>query len=151
MLSAITRLQKISNHPALLAPNKGGKDIEKYQRDSDFEKFAFGEDYETIKEHINTGNDHLICGKLKVLKSLLGVWKKKGSKVLLFSQSTKNMDILELFLKREKHSFNRLDGTIAAANRQKIVDNFNNSPSKFIFLISTKAGGLGLNLGNILI
>jgi SNF2 family DNA or RNA helicase len=148
-LSAITRLQKIANHPVLLTPNKDGKDIEKYERELQFEKFAYGEDFDSIKENISTGNDQLICGKLKVLKSLLGVWKKKGSKVLLFSQSTKNMDILELFLKREKYSFARLDGSIPAANRQKIVDNFNNSPTKFIFLISTKAGGLGLNLGKI--
>ena len=146
MLSAITRLQKIANHPALLIPQNNGKNIEKYKRDLEFEQLAFGEKFEEIKEWIKQGKDEIICGKLKVLKSLLPVWRKKGNKVLLFSMSTKNLDLLELFLKKDKYSYCRLDGTIPAQQRQKIVDVYNNTPSKFIFLISTKAGGLGLNL-----
>jgi SNF2 family DNA or RNA helicase len=115
------------------------QDEEKLKREKEYEKIAFGDKYEDIKVLLKNGTDSELCGKLNVLKALLITWVKlKKSKVLLFSYSTKNMDILERFLRKERYSFNRLDGSTPITQRQKIVDNFNNSPNKFIFLISTK-------------
>lgn len=122
------------------------KDPVKFQREIEFCKLAFGDKFSEINNLLKTGQDTELCGKLNVLKTLLSTWKEKKSKVLLFSYSTKNMDILERFLKKQRYSYSRLDGSSPMTQRQKIVDNFNLSPNKFVFLISTKAGGLGLNL-----
>jgi SNF2 family DNA or RNA helicase len=132
---------------ALLQPSESdGKNADKVQREREFEAMAFGPQNDLIKTIIRAGNYDLICGKIKVLQELLPRWKKNNQKVLLFSQSTKNMDILETFLRKHKFSYCRLDGSTPMANRQRIVDSFNKMSSKFVFLISTKAGGLGLNL-----
>eukprot|EP01119_Soliformovum_irregulare_P008033 TRINITY_DN2078_c1_g1_i1.p1 TRINITY_DN2078_c1_g1~~TRINITY_DN2078_c1_g1_i1.p1 ORF type:complete len:1009 (+),score=338.19 TRINITY_DN2078_c1_g1_i1:106-3027(+) len=145
LLPCINRLTKIANNPALLRALNTG-DSEKYQRDVDFEKLAFGPDAERIRNLINANKLEDICGKMLVLKSLLTMWKAKGSKVLVFSNSTRNMDFLERFFRTEKHSYLRLDGSIPQSQRQDLVDEFNQNKEIFIFCISTKAGGLGLNL-----
>lgn len=66
--------------------------------------------------------------------------------VLLFSYSTQMLDILQRFLRKEGYSFSRIDGSVPVNKRQFIMDDFNRNPNKMVFLISTKAGGLGLNL-----
>jgi SNF2 family DNA or RNA helicase len=72
--------------------------------------------------------------------------KKDGHRVLIFSQMTKMMNILGCFFNREGHSFVRLDGSTPVSDRQKLIDQYNNNPDIFIFLLSTRAGGLGINL-----
>ena len=69
-----------------------------------------------------------------------------GPQVLLFSYSTRMLDLIGAMLMRAGHTFQRLDGATKQADRQKLVDTFNTSPSAFVFLISTGAGSLGLNL-----
>ena len=66
--------------------------------------------------------------------------------MLLFSYSTRMLDLVGAMLARAGYAFQRLDGTTKQAERQKLVDAFNTSPSAFLFLISTGAGSLGLNL-----
>ena len=66
--------------------------------------------------------------------------------MLLFSYSTRMLDLIGAMLTRAGYIFQRLDGATRQADRQKLVDTFNNSPSEFLFLISTGAGSLGLNL-----
>lgn len=66
--------------------------------------------------------------------------------VLLFSYSVKMLSIVENVVVKKGYSFLRLDGNTPTASRQSLVDQFNHSPSTFLFLISTRAGGLGLNL-----
>lgn len=56
------------------------------------------------------------------------------------------LDILQRFLRKEGYSFSRIDGSVPVNKRQFIMDDFNRNPNKMVFLISTKAGGLGLNL-----
>lgn len=90
-----------------------------------------------------------ISGKLRTLKSLLAIWHKAKKKVLLFSYSTQTLDILQKFLAKLNYSFLRLDGKTQMNERGKIIEEFHNDKNKFIFLISTKAGGLGLNLTGI--
>ncbi|KAA1069097.1 excision repair cross-complementing rodent repair deficiency complementation group [Puccinia graminis f. sp. tritici] len=97
-------------------------------------------------ENFSSKYDPELCGKWKVLKPLLEQWKKAQFKVLLFSQSTKMMDILEYWLQQDFPEFVRLDGSVAIRERFKRVDEFQTDPSKFIFLASIKAAGVGLNL-----
>ena len=66
--------------------------------------------------------------------------------MLLFSYSTRMLDLIGAMLTRAGYTFQRLDGATRQADRQKLVDTFNTSPSSFLFLISTGAGSLGLNL-----
>merc|ERR1712070_1207348 len=85
---------------------------------------------------------------MQVLFPLLRHWRRKGQKVLVFSRSTRLLDILEACLWQQGWSPQvlRLDGTTPTGQRQRLVDDFNTSTSRGIFLISTRAGGVGLNL-----
>jgi SNF2 family DNA or RNA helicase len=80
------------------------------------------------------------------LKELLIELKESGHRVLIFSQMTKMMNILGSFFAQEGHVYVRLDGSTPVSDRQKLIDQYNNNPEIFIFLLSTRAGGLGINL-----
>eukprot|EP00965_Chrysotila_dentata_P157364 5199023-Pleurochrysis_carterae.AAC.1 len=78
---------------------------------------------------------------MAALSALLRAWKRARAKVLLFSHSTQMLDILEDGLARESYSFLRLDGATPAAQRTRLVDQFNAPDSTvFVFLLSTRAG-----------
>ncbi|KAI8499617.1 hypothetical protein Bbelb_226680 [Branchiostoma belcheri] len=85
-------------------------------------------------------------GKLLLLDKMLPMLQKEGHKVLIFSQMTKMMDVLEDFCLYRQHKYCRLDGTMAYPDRQEQIDTFNRDPEYFVFLLSTRAGGLGINL-----
>lgn len=86
-------------------------------------------------------------GKLQLLEKLLPRLKQGGHRVLLFSQMTKMLDILEDFLNFLGFVYCRMDGSTSASERQHRIKNFSSPDSGiFIFLISTRAGGLGINL-----
>lgn len=86
-------------------------------------------------------------GKVMLLDQLLTKMKKDGHRVLIFSQMVRMLDILSDYLKARGHQYQRLDGTIAAGARKLAMDHFNAPDSKdFCFLLSTRAGGLGINL-----
>jgi SNF2 family DNA or RNA helicase len=87
------------------------------------------------------------CGKLIVLEKMLKKLHEKGHRVLIFSQMTKALDILEDFLEHLQYKYERIDGSVTGAERQLCIDRFNASGSEqFVFLLSTRAGGLGINL-----
>ena len=65
---------------------------------------------------------------------------------VLISNSTQTLDIFERMLTQQRLTYRRLDGSMAAAKRQEVVDSFNSDPSLFAFLLSSKAGGCGINL-----
>uniref|UniRef100_A0A1I8MUS3 SWI/SNF-related matrix-associated actin-dependent regulator of chromatin subfamily A containing DEAD/H box 1 homolog n=1 Tax=Musca domestica TaxID=7370 RepID=A0A1I8MUS3_MUSDO len=92
--------------------------------------------------------DRLICesGKFKHLDSLLPKLKEEGHRVLIFSQFTMMLDIVERYLDIRKHGYCRLDGSTAVEERQDMINDFNADSDIFIFLLSTKAGGVGINL-----
>ncbi|MCO5551009.1 hypothetical protein L7F22_004504 [Adiantum nelumboides] len=87
------------------------------------------------------------CGKLRLLDRLLVHLRERGHKVLIFSQMTKILDILEYYLQERGFNPFRIDGGVAQVERQRQIQEFNEGDSKnFIFLLSTRAGGLGINL-----
>lgn len=87
------------------------------------------------------------AGKLELLEKMLRVLKRQGHRVLLFSQMTKMLDILEDFLDGAGYKYERIDGGITGNLRQEAIDRFNAPGApQFAFLLSTRAGGLGINL-----
>jgi len=117
-------LRKITNHPYLI----------KYPLTED------GVYYKSDESMVD------ICGKLKVLDQMLKELRGRGHKVLLFSQMTRMLDILGDYLNFRGYRFSRLDGSMNFVDRQDNIDQFSNDPDVSIFLLSTRAGGLGINL-----
>ncbi|KAF9740006.1 hypothetical protein PMIN02_009647 [Paraphaeosphaeria minitans] len=123
MLFGIDILRKICNHPDLV----DHKNLSK--------KAAY--DY-------GAGNR---SGKMQVVKELLSLWVKGGHKTLLFAQHRIMLDILQKYLDRiSEINYRRMDGETPIAKRQDMVDEFNNDPNLHVFLLTTKVGGLGINL-----
>ncbi|XP_028330390.1 chromodomain-helicase-DNA-binding protein 3 isoform X3 [Gouania willdenowi] len=86
-------------------------------------------------------------GKLTLLQKMLRKLKDQGHRVLVFSQMTKMLDLLEDFLDYEGYKYERIDGGVTGALRQEAIDRFNAPGAcQFCFLLSTRAGGLGINL-----
>ncbi|KAK3028132.1 hypothetical protein RJ639_038993 [Escallonia herrerae] len=85
-------------------------------------------------------------GKLKVVAEVLKVWKEQGHRVLLFAQTQQMLDILENFLIVGCYNYRRMDGLTPIRQRMPMIDEFNNSSDVFIFILTTKVGGLGTNL-----
>ncbi|KAI1757756.1 SNF2 family N-terminal domain-containing protein [Xylaria castorea] len=121
----IMQLRKLCNHP-----------------------FVFDE-VENQMNPMNTSNDLLwrTAGKFELLDRVLPKYKASGHRVLMFFQMTAIMDIMEDFLRFRGILYLRLDGTTKSEDRSDLLKTFNapNSPY-FMFLLSTRAGGLGLNL-----
>jgi chromatin-remodeling ATPase INO80 len=86
------------------------------------------------------------AGKLAVLDSLLTRLKANGHRVLIYSQMTKMIDLLEEYMWHRKHRFMRLDGSSKISARRDMVADFQTRADIFVFLLSTRAGGLGINL-----
>ena len=86
-------------------------------------------------------------GKMQVVKALLEIWKRRGHKTLLFAQHRIMLDILEKFVRGLKgFRYRRMDGSTNIKDRQDLVDEFNRNPDIHVFLLTTKVGGLGVNL-----
>ncbi|CAN4093234.1 unnamed protein product [Withania somnifera] len=85
-------------------------------------------------------------GKMKVVAEVLKVWKEQGHRVLLFSQTQQMLDILERFLVTCEYNYRRMDGVTPAKQRMVLIDEFNSTDDIFIFILTTKVGGLGTNL-----
>ena len=100
----------------------------------------------SIKTGYNYGSGSK-SGKMVVVKELLDVWRKGGHKTLLFAQHRIMLDILEVYIKNIGGlNYRRMDGTTPIASRQAMVDEFNSNPDAHVFLLTTKVGGLGINL-----
>jgi len=92
-------------------------------------------------------DDHImLSGKMQALDSYLHSYDKAGNKVLIFSYSTNTLNLIEKYVRGKGYTFLRLDGSVPTCKRQSLIDQFQTDKGKFLFLISTKAGGLGLNL-----
>lgn len=66
--------------------------------------------------------------------------------MLIFSQMVRMIDVIEEFCEVRAYPCERLDGKVRGNDRQKSIDRFNTTPDSFVFLLSTRAGGVGINL-----
>ncbi|TDZ15825.1 Switch 2 [Colletotrichum orbiculare MAFF 240422] len=141
-------LQKLSSHLTLLIPS--GRDLEdKHKREMRNLQTCCPDTWKYLYQHreaILTLANPEFCGKWKVLKKLLSFWHENGDKVLVFSHSVRLLQILKHLFHNTSYSVTYLDGAMKYEDRQKAVDDFNSDPTQFVFLISTKAGGVGLNI-----
>ncbi|PQE11138.1 hypothetical protein CJF31_00000900 [Rutstroemia sp. NJR-2017a BVV2] len=129
LLNIMMELKKASNHPYMF-PNAEEKILKGSERRDD-----------QLKGLIASS------GKMMLLDRLLAKLKKDNHRVLIFSQMVKMLDILGDYLQLRGYQFQRLDGTVAAGPRRQAIDHFNAEESNdFCFLLSTRAGGLGINL-----
>lgn len=123
LLNIVMQLRKCCNHPYL------------------FEGAEPGPPYTT--------DEHLVynAGKMAVLDKLLKRLQKQGSRVLIFSQMSRLLDILEDYCVFRQYKYCRIDGGTAHEDRIAAIDEYNKPGSeKFVFLLTTRAGGLGINL-----
>ncbi|XP_011075153.1 protein PHOTOPERIOD-INDEPENDENT EARLY FLOWERING 1 isoform X1 [Sesamum indicum] len=86
------------------------------------------------------------CGKLQELAVLLRRLKSEGHRALIFTQMTKMLDILEAFINLYGYTYMRLDGSTQPEERQTLMQRFNTNPKIFLFILSTRSGGVGINL-----
>ncbi|RDW79891.1 hypothetical protein BP6252_04529 [Coleophoma cylindrospora] len=145
---AIITLQKLSNHLALMLPNTSDPQ-DKQARDLETLKEMLPDDWRKLYENrdslLNLANPKF-CGKWAILKKLLAFWHGNGDKVLIFSHSVKLLRMLEIMFRNTSYNVSFLSGELSYEERQRVVDDFNSDPNQFVFLISTKAGGVGLNI-----
>ncbi|EPX70615.1 ATP-dependent DNA helicase Hrp1 [Schizosaccharomyces octosporus yFS286] len=130
LLNIVVELKKTSNHPYLFPGTE--------------EKWLSGRKMtreDTLRGVI------MNSGKMVLLDKLLQRLKRDGHRVLIFSQMVKMLNILGEYMSLRGYNYQRLDGTIPASVRRVSIDHFNapDSPD-FVFLLSTRAGGLGINL-----
>ncbi|GMF12236.1 unnamed protein product [Phytophthora lilii] len=93
--------------------------------------------------------EHVVenCGKMVLMDKLLKKLKQRGSRVLIFTQMTRILDIMEDFCRMRQYEYCRIDGQTSYEDRESSIDEYNKpNSSKFLFLLSTRAGGLGINL-----
>lgn len=86
------------------------------------------------------------CGKLQELAILLRKLKSEGHRALIFTQMTKMLDLLEAFINLYGYTYMRLDGSTQPEERQTLMQRFNTNPKFFLFILSTRSGGVGINL-----
>ena len=86
------------------------------------------------------------CGKLQVMDRLLYQLKTEGHRVIVFTQMSRMLNILEVFLNHHGYKYFRLDGSTSPEDRFYLVERFNNDKSIFVFILSTRSGGIGMNL-----
>jgi len=120
ILYGIDILRKICNHPDLL----------RRKQKSEVENYGY----------------YKKSGKMVVVKGLLKTWYESNNKVLLFCQTRQMMEILEIFLQQKGYTYRKMDGDTPIKTRVFLVDEFNSNKDIFIFLLTTKVGGLGINL-----
>ncbi|KAF4124312.1 DNA excision repair protein ERCC-6-like 2 [Geosmithia morbida] len=141
-------LQKLANHVTLLIPQ--ATDLESKQK-SELETLqtcipgSWKELY-AARDQIRSLVNPEFCGKWKVLRKLLRFWHANKDKVLIFSHSVRLLRILQHLFHNTSYNVSYLDGSLGYEARQDVVDSFNSDPNQFVFLISTKAGGVGLNI-----
>ncbi|KAF9148498.1 hypothetical protein BG015_009767 [Linnemannia schmuckeri] len=114
---------------------------------TDFELHRLCQQYKSVRKFALPGEPWMEAAKVKELQKLLPrLIHEEKSRILIFSQFTMVLDILEPIMKTMGYKFLRLDGQTKVDERQPMIDSFNDDESYKIFLLSTKAGGFGINL-----
>merc|ERR1712088_908766 len=137
LMNTMMELRKCCIHPYLL---NGAE--EQIQNDYTARKTDY-DDYDDLYFKALTHSS----GKMVLLDTLLPKLKQNGHRVLIFSQMVKMLDLLEDYLIKKKYAFERIDGSMRGNLRQAAIDRYCRPDSdRFVFLLCTKAGGLGINL-----
>ena len=131
--AGLTFLKKICNHPDIFTGDPSAL-------------LAMRGNLDMTKENSTEYGSVRRSGKMKVVSELLKVWKNQGHRALLFTQSRKMMYIFEKFVQNVGYSYMKMDGGTAISSRQGLITRFNEDESIFVFLLTTKVGGLGINL-----
>ncbi|KAM1382281.1 hypothetical protein ACFX2F_034762 [Malus domestica] len=156
ILAYITALKKLCNHPKLIYDTirSGSPGTSGFE---DCIRF-FPPDMFSGRSGSWTGGDGAwveLSGKMHVLARLLAHLRKKtDDRIVLVSNYTQTLDLFVQLCRERRYPYLRLDGTTSISKRQKLVNHFNDpSKDEFVFLLSSKAGGCGLNLigGNRLV
>ncbi|KAL1633409.1 hypothetical protein SLS58_011100 [Diplodia intermedia] len=146
---SMATLQKLSNHLALIIPSSVDPQ-ERQARDLETLQITMPDQWKDLyrqRDSIMNFAKQEYCGKWKVLKRLLQFWHSNGDKVLVFSHSVRLLQMLRmLFVSTTSYNVSYLDGSMKYEDRQQTVNDFNADPKQFVFLISTRAGGVGLNI-----
>ncbi|XP_078166050.1 protein CHROMATIN REMODELING 4-like [Carex rostrata] len=126
LLNIVMQLRKVCNHPYLIAGTEPKSGTPEFLHEMRIKASA----------------------KLTLLHMMLKILRKAGHRVLIFSQMTKLMDILEDYLLDEfgSETYERVDGSVSVAERQTAIARFNKDKTRFVFLLSTRSCGLGINL-----
>lgn len=139
-LKAIGLLKKLCNHPNLL----------NLPEDIDGCEDLIPEDYKDDRNSTGRNREVQTChsGKFEMLERFLfKIRMETDDKIVVISNYTQTLDLVEKLCRQHKYGALRLDGTMNINKRQKLVDRFNNPEGKeFVFLLSSKAGGCGINL-----
>jgi len=145
----LTRLDPIfSRYMMFMPPVRTNAKISKVEEIDDDELCLPG-DYLERYFQVQMPDTRLIqydCGKLQILSSLLRKLHVGGHRALIFTQMTKMLDVLEAFLNYHGFTYLRLDGSTKVEQRQVLMERFNSTSKYFIFILSTRSGGVGINL-----
>ena len=138
-------LRKVCNHPCLL------EGVEHREQERSFKEFLENGKFEgkSPDEQQYMMNEHLqvqCSGKMVLMDKLLPKLRNEGHKILVFSQMVKMLDLISEYCEFREFPYERLDGRVRGTDRQKAIDRFNKEPDSFLFLLSTRAGGVGINL-----
>lgn len=141
-------LQKLANHLTLLVPQTTDLDTKQKSELRTLQVCVpdIWKELYSQRDQIRSLVNPEFCGKWKILRKLLKFWHSNKDKVLIFSHSVRLLRILQHLFHNTSYNVSYLDGSLSYEARQEVVDNFNSDPSQFVFLISTKAGGVGLNI-----
>lgn len=120
--------------------------IEEMQKGSDFWLHQWCLDYPCISSFDIPDLAWLESGKVESMVKLVKGYKENGDRVLIFSQFSLVLDILEAVLNSSRIQFTRIDGSTKIDERQTLIDRFRDDESTTVFLLTTKAGGTGINL-----
>ena len=146
---AISTLQKLSNHLAILIPQSSDSN-DKQDKDLELLRTCVPDQWRKLyaeRDSIFHYSNPEFCGKWRILKKLLKFWRGEGNnKVLVFSHSIRLLKMLQMLFNHTSYSVSYLDGSMKYGDRYAVVTDFNTDPSQFVFLISTRAGGVGLNI-----
>lgn len=146
---AISALQKLSNHLAILIPQSSDSN-DKQDKDLVLLRTCVPDQWRKLyaeRDSILHYSNPEFCGKWRILKKLLKFWHGEGNnKVLVFSHSVRLLKMLQMLFNHTSYSVSYLDGSMKYEDRYAVVTDFNTDPSQFVFLISTRAGGVGLNI-----
>lgn len=167
-MSIMMDLRKMANHPLTLRyqydeeklyeiAERLAKDLLYKENDvnrvledltfmSDFEIHQLSDTYKCLWNFQLPDSLFVLSGKMKKLDEILPLLKQDGHRILIFSQFVFMLDLLEKYMTIRGHTYLRLDGSTPVFERQDLIDLYNQDDSIFAFLLSTKAGGVGINL-----